>query len=78
MKNEYRVNRSRFHREELGKYLGQWVAFGADGRRIVASAPTIERLEEQLTSAGADPQTVVFEYLPGPGDDPDLDGVELL
>jgi hypothetical protein len=78
VKNEYRTNRAQFPRAELDKYRGRWVAFRADGRQIVASAQTVERLEELLSGAGEDPQRVVFEYLPGPEDDPDLDGVEFL
>jgi hypothetical protein len=78
VKNEYRTNRAGFPRAELDKYRGRWVAFRADGRQIVASGQTIEELEEQLSSTGEDAQAVVLEYLPGPGDDPDLDRMELL
>ena len=66
---EFRENRQRFPLEELRKYCGQWVAFSADGRRIVANAPTLEALEQQLEAAGEDPQQVWFEGIPGPDDD---------
>jgi hypothetical protein len=78
VKNEYRTNRARFPRAELEKYRGRWIAFRGDGRQIVASAQTLERLENQLTSAREDPQAVVFESLPGPVDEPDLDRAEFL
>jgi hypothetical protein len=75
---EYRTNRSQFPRQELEPYRGQWLAFSADGRRVVAHAEGLERLEEQLAALGEDPQRVVFEHVPGPDDGPDLDPVEFL
>ena len=45
---EYRNNRAHFPHGELAKYRGEWVAFSADGCRIVASAATVTQLEEQL------------------------------
>lgn len=66
---EFRQNRKCFPREELEKYRGQWVAFSADGRRIVASAATLEALEERLQAAGEDAQRLAFEGIPGPDDD---------
>ena len=68
---EYGTNRARFPRLELEQYRGSWVAFSDDGRRIVASGETIQRLEEQLAAAGQDPQQVVFERIPGPPCDSD-------
>ena len=45
---EYRTNRAQFPRAELARYEGSWVAFSADGCRIVASgeallAPSVTR-----------------------------------
>jgi hypothetical protein len=74
---EFRLNRSRFPREELEKHRGQWVAFSSDGRRIVASAPTLEGLERQFQMAGEDAQQLAFEGTPGPNDEIFLGAEEL-
>jgi hypothetical protein len=74
---QFRKNRSTFPAPELAKYRGQWVAFSGDGRRIVAGAENLERLEEQLALLGEDPQQVGLEYIPGPEDDVYLGGAEL-
>jgi hypothetical protein len=75
---EYRSNRAQFPRDELAKHSGQWVAFSPDGRNVVAGDEDLERLGECLTAQGEDLQQVVFEYVPGPGDDSTLDRVESL
>ncbi|MFL5341884.1 MAG: hypothetical protein ACJ8F7_17195 [Gemmataceae bacterium] len=75
---QYRANRSAFPPAELAKYRGQWVAFSLDGRRLLAGAEDIERLEEQLATLGEDPQQVALEHIPGPEDDISLGGAELL
>jgi len=66
---EYRNNRSRFAPTDLARYRGAWVAFSADGCRIVASAETVAQLEEQIAAAHQTPPHVVLEWLPGPEDD---------
>jgi hypothetical protein len=73
---EYQTNRARVPRGELARCVGQWVAFSLDGRRVVGGDEELERLGEGLRAAGVDLQQVVFEYIPGPGDDSSLDGVE--
>ena len=75
---EYRSNRARFPRAELAKYQGAWVAFSADGSRIVARGETVEQLEQQILAVGEDPQRVVREWVAGPQDDCLLGGGELL
>lgn len=65
----FRTNRAAFPRVELEKHCGQWIAFAADGARIVASASTFEEVEELVRAAGEDPNQVVFERVPGPDDD---------
>jgi len=75
---EYLTNRAQFPREELAKHCGQWIAFSLDGRRVVAGDEELDRLGERLRASGEDLQQVVFEYVPGPGDDATLDGVESL
>jgi hypothetical protein len=74
---EFRQNRSRFPHAELVKYRGQWVAFSPDGRRIVASAETLEALEQRLLAAGEDAQRLAFESIPGLDDDISLGAEEL-
>jgi hypothetical protein len=74
----YRTNRARFPRAELAKYQGAWVAFSADGCRIVAQGPTIELLEEQIVAQGEEPEAVVREWVAGPEDDCLLGGSDLL
>jgi hypothetical protein len=75
---EYRNNRARFPHTELAKYRGAWVAFSADGCRIVACGETVEKLEENLAALGEDPQRVVLEWVAGPEEDSLLGGGEWL
>ena len=58
---KYDENRANFPAEELRKYDGQWVAFSADGRRIVASAEDLDSLEDLLGVEGQDPEKLTFE-----------------
>ncbi len=71
---QYRANRPRFPKDELVKYRGRWVAFSADGCRIVASGETVQLLEEQLAALDQDGQRVVLEWVAGPEDDSLLGG----
>jgi hypothetical protein len=71
---EYRANRARFPGAELVKYQGTWVAFSADGRRVVGSGDSLDRLEEELATMGEEAQGVVLEWVAGPGDDSLLGG----
>jgi hypothetical protein len=75
---EYRTNRARFPQSALVQYQGGWVAFSADGCRIVASGATVEQVEERLAAAGEDAQGVVLEWVAGPEDDSLLGGGELM
>jgi hypothetical protein len=59
----YRQNRERFPVDELRKYDGRWVAFSADGQRIVASDDNLTALALQVRAAGADMQDVVVERI---------------
>ena len=59
----YRHNRAQFPEEELRHYDGRWVAFSADGKRIVASAVNLEELETQLLAAGENPEDVGVERI---------------
>jgi hypothetical protein len=59
----YRENRRNFSLKELKLHHGNWAAFSPDGRRIVASAPTLVELSEQLRKANSSLQEVVLESI---------------
>ena len=75
---QYRTNRARFPPANLVKYHALRVAFSADGRRVVASGESVERLEEELAGMGKEAHGVVLEWLAGPEDDSMLGGGDLL
>jgi len=74
---EYRTNRAAFPRAELERYRGLWVAFSPEGTQIVASGKSLDQVEEQVKTAGEDPNEVVFERIPGSDDDVYLAGSDL-
>lgn len=59
----YQANRSRFPAEQLLPFAGQWVAFSADGKRIVACDKELADLEAKLMVLGQDPQEAWFEQI---------------
>lgn len=59
----YELNRAKIAVEQLRQYVGQWVALGLDGSRVVANADTLNELEEHLAAAGVDPEQVAFERI---------------
>src|SRR5262245_36145847 len=59
----YREQRQRIPAAELAKHTGKWAAFSRDGRRVVASAKDLQKLEKKLVDAGEDPQTFVYEFV---------------
>jgi hypothetical protein len=58
---EFQKNRPHFPNEELLKYNGNWVAFSADGKRIVACGKTLDDLVESVKAIGGDMQNVGME-----------------
>jgi hypothetical protein len=48
----------------LSQYRGCWIAFSADGRRVIGSAVTLAILEANLRQAGEDPEEVLLERIP--------------
>ncbi len=52
------------HCEELQKLAGQWVAFSADGCRIVAHGKDLAELDRRVIEAGEDPEEVTFLRIP--------------
>lgn len=59
----YQQNREQFMREELRPFDGKWVAFSADGSRIVAAADDIGALHTCLTEAEIRPEEVKLEKI---------------
>ena len=49
----------------LEQCRGNWVAFSADGSRIIASSPTLAGLDARVRAAGEDPEQVLLERIPG-------------
>jgi hypothetical protein len=50
--------------EELEQYRGNWIAFRADGSRIIASSSTLASLDARVRAAGEDPEQVLLERIP--------------
>jgi hypothetical protein len=72
----YSENRAAFSLEQLLPYEGQWVAFSADGSRVIAADREIARLLERVAAAGEDPQQIVLEKIVFDRDDAFLGGAE--
>jgi hypothetical protein len=60
---EYQQNRASIPLVELAKHCGQWVAFSADGRRIIASNADLTALDSLLVAMGEDPEQVGLERI---------------
>lgn len=58
---EFQKNRPNFPDEELLKYNGNWVAFSADGTRIIACGATLEEMFARVEDAKEDKHEVVIE-----------------
>jgi hypothetical protein len=50
--------------EELYKLAGRWVAYSADGSRIVAHGKDLAELDRRVIEAGENPEEVTFLRLP--------------
>jgi hypothetical protein len=60
-------NRQAFPLEELAKYAGQWVAWGPDGTKILASSSESEAaVYDLLKQEGHDLSECCLSYVPGP------------
>ncbi len=53
--------------EELAPFQGQWVAWSADGRQILAGAPDLETLFRDIDSKGI--TRYVLDHIPLPEED---------
>jgi hypothetical protein len=61
--------------EELGKHRGHWLAFSADGARLIASCATLKELDIHVRAAGENPEDVLLDRIPN--GDAILSGSEL-
>lgn len=60
----YVENRRKFPREEQRKYAGQWLAWSADGSRIVAHHEDLQQVVRIVDEAGIDREDVIFDWEP--------------
>ena len=66
--NVYRKNRSSHSLAELAGYGNQWVAWSADGSRVVAHHTDLLVVADQLKTQGVDMEDVVIEQIPPGGE----------
>lgn len=55
--------------EELLKHRGRWIAFSADGCRIISSDASLTVLDQKVRAAGENQEEVLLEWIP------DADGI---
>jgi hypothetical protein len=60
----FQSNRQRFPAEELARYAGQFVAWSADGTRILASDRDELRLVNALPEAGLSSAETLIAFVP--------------
>jgi hypothetical protein len=72
----YYHTRSEMSAKDLRQYDGKWVAFSADGTRIIAADESLVELDKLVVAAGEDPEIVGFERVEL--EDSPLGGAELL
>ena len=59
----YQQTRAELSAKELQQYDGKWVAFSADGTRVIAAADNLAELDQLVIAAGEDPESVGFERI---------------
>lgn len=72
----YQQTRSELTLEALSQYDGKWVAFSADGKRIIAAADSLVGVDKAVIAAGEDAEQVGYERISLT--DSSLGGAELL
>lgn len=60
---EFQENRALISWDELRKHDGKWVAFSADGRRVVASHEDLASLDALIVAAGENPEETPLERI---------------
>jgi hypothetical protein len=66
----YVTTRSQAAQEEARRYPGQWIAWSADGTRIVAHHPDPVEVTTMVEAAGLDSDDVILAYEPPEGESP--------
>ena len=61
--NRFNINRNMIPLSELQKYAGRWVAWSADGTRIVASHADMLALCDIIDQAGLKSSDVVYSQI---------------
>lgn len=64
----YVENRAKFKPEDLLPYADQWVAWSADGARIVAHHSDLAEVARQVEVLGLEREDVLFDHLPPGGE----------
>jgi len=64
----YVENRAKYLPEDLLPYADQWVAWSADGSKIVAHDPDLAEVARQVEAQGLEREDVVFDHLPPEGE----------
>lgn len=70
------ASKTRLSEQIYHKYRGMWIALDADGASIVASAESLDALEDKLAAVGEHPEKLIFDRVED--DDDVLGGAELL
>ena len=60
----YNQNRTGIPPEDLLQYAGQWLAWSADGKRILAHGREYDAVVSDLRAAGISTSEVVWEEMP--------------
>ena len=64
----YVENRGKFSPEDLLPYAGQWLAWSADGSRIVAHHADLGQVLREVEQSGLSRDDVVLDHLPTGGE----------
>ena len=64
----YVGNRAKYKPEDLLPYADQWVAWSADGSRIVAHHAELAEVARQVAALGLEREDVIFDHLPPGGE----------
>lgn len=64
----YVENRAKFFPEDLLPYANQWVAWSADGSKIVAHHEDLGEVARAIDAMGLEREDVVFDRIPPEGE----------
>jgi hypothetical protein len=63
---EFFTNQEKFPPEGLLPYVGKFIAWGLDGKTILASGDTMEEVNDRLLALGIKPSHAVGDYVDPP------------